>query len=86
MENDEQLLEKMRDNFACWFINNKDKQVKVLNENIDESKIVKLEELNIPIDIEFGNVIYFNEGIGEIELAIKTNDIVNTYIIETNIV
>ena len=81
MENDEQLLEKMRDNFACWFINNKDKQVKVLNENIDESKIVKLEELNIPIDIELGNVIYFNEGI-EVELAIKTNDIVNTYIIE----
>lgn len=82
MENDKQILEKMRDNFACWFINNKDKQVKVLNEDTDENKIVKLEELNIPIDIEFGNVIYFNEGIGEIELAIKTNDIVNTYIIE----
>lgn len=76
MNNEKEIKEQMRDEFAFWFIENKDKPIIILNLETDESKSIKLEmlkeELGIDFDIE--DIIYFHNSIDEIEIIINVDN------------
>lgn len=74
MNKNEQMLEEMRDNFACWIINNGDKQVNVENEITEENKTTIIKDLDIKIGTDFENVMFFEESIQDAELMLKVND------------
>ena len=52
--------EEMKDDFACWIINNNDKRVTVENETIGENKTIIVKDLDIK---NFENVMFFEESI-----------------------
>ena len=75
-------LEEMRDNFACWIINNNDKKVIAENETTGENKTTIVKDLDIKIGNNFENVMFFSEGIIVSELMLKVDDEIQTYIIK----
>lgn len=83
MNNKNEIEEQMRDEFAFWFIENKDKQATILNLETDESKTIKLEKLKEEVGIDFciEDIIYFHNSIDEIDLIIKIDGIEYTYVI-----
>ena len=78
-----EIEEQMRDEFAFWFIENKDKQAIILNLETDERKTIKLEMLKEELGIDFyiEDIIYFHNSIDEIDLIIKIDEIEYTYVI-----
>lgn len=66
--------EEMKDDFACWIINNNDKRVTVENETIGENKTIIVKDLDIKIGTDFENVMFFEESIQDAELMLKVND------------
>lgn len=67
-------LEEMRDNFACWIINNNDKKVIAENETTGENKTTIVKDLDIKIGNNFENILFFDESIYDAELMLKVND------------
>lgn len=74
MNKNEQMLEEMKDDFACWIINNNDKRVNVKNEIIGENKTTIVKDLDIKIENNFENILFFEESIYDAELMLKVND------------
>ena len=66
--------EEMKDDFACWIINNNDKRVIVENETTGENKTIILKDLDIKIGNNFENILFFDESFQEAELILKIND------------
>lgn len=74
MNKNEQILEEMKDNLACWIINNNDKKVIAENETTGENKTTIVKDLDIKIGTDFENVMFFEESIQDAELMLKVND------------
>lgn len=66
--------EEMKDDFACWIINNNDKRVIVENETTGENKTIILKDLDIKIGNNFENILFFDESFQDAELILKIND------------
>ena len=71
MNKNEQILEEMKDNLACWIINNNDKRVTVENETTGENKTTIVKDLDIK---NFENILFFDESIYDAELMLKVDD------------
>lgn len=74
MNKNEQILEEMKDNLACWIILNNDKQANVKNETTKKTKTTIVKDLDIKIGNNFENVMFFEEGIIVSELMLKVDD------------
>ena len=66
--------EEMKDDFACWIINNNNKRVTVENETTEESKTIILKDLDIKIENNFENILFFEESFQDAELILKIDD------------
>ena len=66
--------EEMKDDFACWIINNNDKRVIVENETTGENKTIILKDLDIKIGNNFENILFFDESFQDAELILKIDD------------
>ncbi len=74
MNKNEEMLEEMKDNLACWIINNNDKRVTVENETTGENKTTIVKDLDIKIGNNFENILFFDESIYDAELMLKVDD------------